>query len=141
MLTNEFYKVTTKIFNSSDVCLQNVGACISVPPHFINKGLFEKKKTEILENLSGRGFKTNKNFVILGLGLGHFKMKLKDLTYCKNIWKYVYYTFCDTGKPKMSNYFKHKIRQLTGPEFYVFFFYWTNFYSVNVSCRIKLEAP
>uniref|UniRef100_A0A182K588 Trafficking protein particle complex subunit 11 n=1 Tax=Anopheles christyi TaxID=43041 RepID=A0A182K588_9DIPT len=31
MLTNEFHQVTTKIFNQSDLCLQNVGVSISVP--------------------------------------------------------------------------------------------------------------
>ncbi|XP_055529161.1 trafficking protein particle complex subunit 11 isoform X2 [Wyeomyia smithii] len=31
MLTNEFYKITTKIMNNSDLCLQNVGVSISVP--------------------------------------------------------------------------------------------------------------
>uniref|UniRef100_A0AAG5D5Q5 Trafficking protein particle complex subunit 11 n=1 Tax=Anopheles atroparvus TaxID=41427 RepID=A0AAG5D5Q5_ANOAO len=31
MLTNEFYQVTTKISNHSDLCLQNVGVSISVP--------------------------------------------------------------------------------------------------------------
>ncbi|XP_058829687.1 trafficking protein particle complex subunit 11 isoform X2 [Topomyia yanbarensis] len=31
MLTNEFYKVTTKIMNNSDLCLQNIGVSISVP--------------------------------------------------------------------------------------------------------------
>ncbi|XP_058459958.1 trafficking protein particle complex subunit 11 isoform X2 [Malaya genurostris] len=31
MLTNEFYKVTTKIMNNSDLCLQNIGISISVP--------------------------------------------------------------------------------------------------------------
>ncbi|XP_058120118.1 trafficking protein particle complex subunit 11 isoform X2 [Anopheles coustani] len=31
MLTNEFYQVTTKISNHSDLCLQNVGVNISVP--------------------------------------------------------------------------------------------------------------
>uniref|UniRef100_A0A1Q3F724 Trafficking protein particle complex subunit 11 n=1 Tax=Culex tarsalis TaxID=7177 RepID=A0A1Q3F724_CULTA len=31
MLTNEFYRVTTKISNNSDLCLQNVGVSVSVP--------------------------------------------------------------------------------------------------------------
>ncbi|XP_062553378.1 trafficking protein particle complex subunit 11 isoform X2 [Armigeres subalbatus] len=31
MLTNEFYRITTKIMNNSDLCLQNVGVSISVP--------------------------------------------------------------------------------------------------------------
>ncbi|XP_055625411.1 trafficking protein particle complex subunit 11 isoform X2 [Toxorhynchites rutilus septentrionalis] len=31
MLTNEFYKITTKIINNSDLCLKNVGISISVP--------------------------------------------------------------------------------------------------------------
>lgn len=31
MLTNEFYKITTKIMNNSDLCHQNVGVSISVP--------------------------------------------------------------------------------------------------------------
>uniref|UniRef100_A0A182PS03 Trafficking protein particle complex subunit 11 n=1 Tax=Anopheles epiroticus TaxID=199890 RepID=A0A182PS03_9DIPT len=31
MLANEFHQVTTKIFNQSDLCLQNVGVSISVP--------------------------------------------------------------------------------------------------------------
>uniref|UniRef100_A0A182Q4N5 Trafficking protein particle complex subunit 11 n=1 Tax=Anopheles farauti TaxID=69004 RepID=A0A182Q4N5_9DIPT len=36
MLTNEFYQVTTKIFNQSDLCLQNVGVGISVPQQLRN---------------------------------------------------------------------------------------------------------
>ncbi|XP_055608810.1 trafficking protein particle complex subunit 11 isoform X2 [Uranotaenia lowii] len=31
MLTNEFYRITTKILNHSDLCLQNVGVSINVP--------------------------------------------------------------------------------------------------------------
>uniref|UniRef100_A0A182NIX3 Trafficking protein particle complex subunit 11 n=1 Tax=Anopheles dirus TaxID=7168 RepID=A0A182NIX3_9DIPT len=36
MLTNEFYQVTTKVFNQSDLCLQNVGVGISVPQQLRN---------------------------------------------------------------------------------------------------------
>ncbi|XP_053673204.1 trafficking protein particle complex subunit 11 [Anopheles nili] len=36
MLTNEFYQVTTKIFNQSNLCLQNVGVSISVPQSMRN---------------------------------------------------------------------------------------------------------
>ena len=38
MLTNEFHQVTTKIFNQSDLCLQNVGVSISVPQLLRNNG-------------------------------------------------------------------------------------------------------
>uniref|UniRef100_A0A182Y7W1 Trafficking protein particle complex subunit 11 n=1 Tax=Anopheles stephensi TaxID=30069 RepID=A0A182Y7W1_ANOST len=36
MLTNEFHQVTTKIFNQSNLCLQNVGVSISVPQSLRN---------------------------------------------------------------------------------------------------------
>ncbi|EAT46554.1 AAEL002260-PA, partial [Aedes aegypti] len=36
MLTNEFYRITTKIMNNSDLCLQNVGVSINVPQNLRN---------------------------------------------------------------------------------------------------------
>lgn len=40
MLVNEYYKMTTNINNSFDVCLKNVGISITIPPNLRNKGIF-----------------------------------------------------------------------------------------------------
>lgn len=39
MLTNEYFKISTRIENEHDIVLDNVSLIITVPSHFRNKGI------------------------------------------------------------------------------------------------------
>nr|XP_029726510.1 trafficking protein particle complex subunit 11 isoform X1 [Aedes albopictus] len=54
MLTNEFYRITTKIMNNSDLCLQNVGVSISVPQNLRNNVFLTTDLSGPLQKISSQ---------------------------------------------------------------------------------------
>lgn len=54
MLTNEFYQITTKIMNNSDLCLQNVGVSISVPQNLRSNVFLTTDLTNPLQKINSQ---------------------------------------------------------------------------------------
>lgn len=49
MLTNEYFKITTRIENDQNIVFENVSLIITVPQHLRNKGINKIKQTNLFE--------------------------------------------------------------------------------------------